>query len=176
MHRPFDARPSCPTSSGLGFLGIHLRVATAGAPSTRISVDLSLHVDQFKNAPSADDIRAVQAAGGRVLYTFRVALLRAELDTGAVRALVVGPKAIANVAFAVHDTSKMVAEVQVFSKRRPITERDKADLRRFAVDTLLHMPSDVIEALIPDSLIPRVVALPNVEFVRATPWGCMLER
>src|SRR5438093_11967752 len=56
----------------------------------RVIVDLSLHAGQFNRTPNADDIRAVEAAGGRVLYRFRVALLRAELDTAAVRALVAG--------------------------------------------------------------------------------------
>src|SRR5881296_3035261 len=54
----------------------------------RVVVDLSLHAGQFNRTPNADDIRAVEAAGGRVVYQFRVALLRAELDTGAVHALV----------------------------------------------------------------------------------------
>src|SRR5713226_3710885 len=59
----------------------------------RLVVDLSLHAGDFNRTPSADDIRAVQAAGGRVVYQFHVALLRAELDTGAVRTLVDGPAA-----------------------------------------------------------------------------------
>ena len=54
----------------------------------RVIVDLSLHAGQFNRTPTADDIRAVEAAGGRVVYQFRAALLRAELDTGSVHALV----------------------------------------------------------------------------------------
>ena len=143
------------------------------APQTkRVIVDLLLHAGQFNRTPNADDIRAVQAADGRVLYKFRVALLRAELDTGAVRALVAGPTAVANAAWAVHDTSKIDADVQIFYKRA-ITEGNKADLRRFGVDSIGEAPDHrVIESLIPDSLIPRVAALPSVEFVRATGWGC----
>ena len=143
------------------------------APQTRrIIVDLLLHAGNSGRTPNADDLRAVQTAGGRVLYRFRVALLRAEMDTGAVRALVAGPTAIANAAWAVHDTSRIDADVQIFY-RRAITEGDKADLRRLGVDSIGESPDHrVIESLIPDSMIPRVVALPSVEFVRATGWGC----
>jgi hypothetical protein len=138
----------------------------------RIIVDLLLDAGNSGRTPNADDIRAIQAAGGRVLYKFRVALLRAELDTGAVRALVAGPTAIANAAWAVHDTSRIDADVQIFYKRA-ITEADKADLRRLGVDSIGESPDHrVIESLIPDSLIPRVAALSSVDFVRATGWGC----
>src|SRR5439155_23645692 len=57
----------------------------------RVVVDLSLGASNHGRMPNAEDVRAVEAAGGRVLCEFRVALLRAELVTGAVCARVRGP-------------------------------------------------------------------------------------
>ena len=140
--------------------------------SRRVVVDLSLQAGQFNRTPNADDIRAVQAAGGHVLYQFPIALLRADLDTGAIRDLVDGPHAIADAAFTVPDTAKYNADVQIFYKR-PITGADEEALRQLGLDDRLKMPIPVIQTVTPDSLIPRIAALPGVDFVRATAWGCM---
>ncbi len=137
----------------------------------RVIVDLSLRTSNSGRLPNAEDVRAVQAAGGRVLYQFRVALLRAELDTGAVRALVKGPAAIANAAFTVPDTTKFDANVQIFYDRA-ITDADKDTLRTLGVVEMDQAPNPVLEASVPDSLILRIGALPGVQFVRATGWGC----
>ena len=137
----------------------------------RVIVDLSLGASNYGRMPNAEDVRAVQAAGGRVLYQFRVALLRAELDTGAVRALVKGPAAIANAAFTVPDTTKFDANVQIFY-RRAITDTDKETLRALGVLEIDQAPNPVLEASVPDSLIPLIAALPGVQYVRATGWGC----
>ena len=141
-------------------------------PTTkRVIVDLSLHASNSGRTPNAEDVRAVQAAGGRVLYQFRVGLLRAELDTGAVRALVKGSAAIANAAFTVPDTTKFDANVQIFYERA-ITDADKDALRALGVVEVDQAPTPVLEASVPDSLILRIAALHGVEFVRATGWGC----
>jgi hypothetical protein len=137
----------------------------------RVIVDLSLGASNYGRMPNAEDVRAVQAVGGRVLYQFRVALLRAELDTGAVRALVKGPAAIANAAFTVPDTTKFDANVQIFYDRA-ITDADKDTLRTLGVVEVDQAPNPVLAASVPDSLIPRIRALPGVQFVRATGWGC----
>ncbi|TMI76529.1 MAG: hypothetical protein E6H05_03435 [Bacillati bacterium ANGP1] len=140
----------------------------------RVIVDLSLHAGQFNRTPNGEDVRAVQAAGGRVLYQFRVALLRAELDTGAVRALVTGPAAIADAAFTVPDPSNFDAGVQIFYKR-PITDADEEALRQLGVYDSARMPIPVLQTASPDSLIPRIAALPGVQFVRATAYGGCVE-
>src|SRR2546427_3880468 len=137
----------------------------------RVIVDLSLHAGQFNRTPNADDSRAVEAAGGRVVYQFRVALLRAELDTGAVRALVNDSSGIADAAFTVPDSSKFDASVQIFYKH-PITDHDEEALRHLGVYDVARMPIPVLQTAVPDSLIPRITALPGVDFVRATAWGC----
>jgi hypothetical protein len=137
----------------------------------RVIVDLSLRASNYGRMPNAEDVRAVQAAGGRVLYQFRVALLRAELDTGAVRSLVKGPAAIANAAFTVPDTTKFDATVQIFYDRA-ITDADMEALRALGVAEIDQAPNPVLEASVPDSLIPLIAALPRVQYVRATGWGC----
>ena len=137
----------------------------------RVIADLSLHAGQFNRTPNADDIRAVEAAGGRVVYQFRVALLRAELDTGAVHAVVNDSSGIADAAFTVPDSSKFDASVQIFYKH-PITDHDEEALRHLGVYDVARMPIPVLQTAVPDSLIPRVAALPGVDFVRATAWGC----
>ena len=137
----------------------------------RVIVDLSLHAGQFNRTPNADDIRTVEAAGGRVVYQFRVALLRAELDTGAVRALVSDSSGIADAAFIVPDSSKFDASVQIFYKH-PIADHDEEALRHLGVYDVARMPIPVLQTAVADSLIPRIAALPGVDFVRATAWGC----
>src|SRR5258706_8571045 len=137
----------------------------------RVIVDLSLRASNSGRLPNAEDIRAVEAAGGRVLYQFRVALLRAELDTGAVRALVKGPAAIANAAFTVPDTTKFDANVQIFYDRA-ITDPDKDTLRTLGVVEVDQSPNPVLEASVPDSLTPRLWAFPEVQLVRPPASGC----
>jgi hypothetical protein len=140
---------------------------TPGPPATRrLTVDLALETGQLNRTPNVDDIRAVRAVGGKVLYQFRVALLRADLDTGAIRDLIDGPHAIANAAYTVPDTSKYYAYVQIFYKRA-ITHRDEDALGRLGLSDRLKMPIPVILTATPDSLIPLIAALPGVDFIRA---------
>jgi hypothetical protein len=143
-----------------------------GPPATRrLIVDLALQAGQLNRAPNAEDIRAVQAAGGKVLYRFPVALLRANLDTGAIRDLIDGPHAIASAAYTVPDTSKYYAHVQIFYKR-PLTDEDEDALGQLGLSERLKMPIPVIQTVTPDSLIPRVAALPGVDYIRATSIAC----
>ena len=145
----------------------------SGPPGTRrVTVDLALEAGHLNRTPDSDDIRAVQAAGGRVLYQFRIAVLRAELDTGAIRDLIDGPHAIANAAYTVPDTAKYDAYVQVFYKRS-ITNQDEDALDQLGLPDRLKMPIPVIQTVTPDSLIPRIAALPGVDFVRATSIACL---
>jgi hypothetical protein len=75
----------------------------------------------------------------------------------------------------VPDPSKFDAGVQIFY-RRAITDPDKEALRQLGVPDLAQMPIPVIQTAVPDSLIPRISALPGVQFVRATAWGCAIEK
>lgn len=53
----------------------------------RIIVDLRLKSDSGNRQPSSEDVGAIAALGGTVLYRFNVAVLRASLDTAALRQL-----------------------------------------------------------------------------------------
>jgi hypothetical protein len=99
------------------------------------------------------------------------AVLRADLDTGAIRDLIDGPHAIASAAYTVPDTSKYYAYVQIFYKR-PITDGDESALGQLGLSERLKMPIAVIQTVTPDSLIPRIAALPGVDFIRATSIAC----
>ncbi len=141
---------------------------TPGPPvARRLVVDLLLESGQFNRTPSLDDVRAVQAAGGRVLHTFHVAVLRAELDTAAVRFLVAGPSSIADAAYSVADTLSLGVRLQIFYKRA-ITNADESALRELGASDFYREPSPpVLAAFAPDSIIPRLQRLPGVAFVRA---------
>lgn len=140
----------------------------------RVVVDLLLESGNFNRTPNAEDIRAVRAVGGRVLYQFRVALLRAELDTGALRALSTGPAAIVDAAYIVTDASRFDADLQVFYTR-PITDADEAAMRHLGASNLWRNPTSyphVLQIRAADSLIARITEVPGVQFVRALAVAC----
>lgn len=142
--------------------------------SKRVIVDLLLESGNFNRTPNGDDIRAVRAAGGRVLYEFHVALLRAELDTASIRALSSGRTAIVDAAYSVPDTSEFDADLQVFYAR-PINDADEAAMRHLGTSILWRNPTaypHVLEVRAPDSLFSRIAALPGVQFVRANAVAC----
>jgi len=140
----------------------------------RVVVDLLLESGNFNRTPNVEDLHAVRAVGGRVLYQFRVALLRAELDTGALRALSTGPAAIVDAAYIVPDLSRFDADLQVFYTR-PITDADEATMRDLGASILWRNSASyphVLEVRAADSLVPRIGVLPGVEFVRANAVAC----
>ena len=142
------------------------------APATaRVIVDLRLESGNGNRLPDARDIRAIENAGGRVLHRFNLALVRADLDTGAVRDLIEGPARIATYARGVPDTAGLDVDAQVFYTR-PVTDADERALREHGAQRVGRAPRPVLYAVIPDSLVPRVATLPGVDFVRAVAIGC----
>src|SRR5262245_37933166 len=93
----------------------------------RLVVDLRLRSGNENREPSADDIHAVTALGGIVLYRFKVAVLRASLDTSALRQLLGARSGLADVAYPVTDPASRDVRVQV-SYDRYITPRDDSAL------------------------------------------------
>jgi hypothetical protein len=144
-----------------------------GTARARIVVDLRLHSGKANRAPGATDVRAVEAAGGRVLHRFPVAILRAELDTGAVRALVAGPRAIAEYAHVVEDTADRRVPVAV-SYAMQVTPADRRVLDVLGVTPRRRFPGlpPVVDAWWPESVVTRVARLPSVVSVRARSVGC----
>jgi hypothetical protein len=143
-----------------------------GPRVARAVVDLRLRSAHANRTPSADDVRAVERVGGRVLHRFNVALLRAELDTAGIRALVEEPNGIAEMASSVSDSLDLTAEVQVFYTR-PITPQDRQAVERLGARRLGRpIPRRVLYAEVPDSAIHALSLQPGVDFVRARAIVC----
>jgi hypothetical protein len=134
-------------------------------------VDLRLRSGNKNRVPTAEDVRAVEAAGGRVVHRFHVAVLRAVLDTAAVRGLMRGSDAIADQANAVVDPADFRVATQVFYTRA-LTAADEHALASVGGERIGRAPIPVLYAVLPDSAIPRAARLPGVAFVRAVAVGC----
>lgn len=141
-----------------------------GADSSLI-VDLSLKSDG-RYPPSENVLRAVTAAGGRVLHAFHVSVLRVQLHTSTLRRFL-GPDSIAEVAYPVRDTTRLDVGVQVFLGRDP-TPADDSVLRSFGVrGPAPPRRSEIIAAAVADAAIPKIAALASVAKVRAANVLCM---
>ena len=117
-------------------------------------------------------VRAIERAGGRVLHHFHINVVRAELDTSAARALVVGPNPLAELADQVLDSSRKNLQVQV-SFSRPVTGSDSAYISRLGAlvkGTVPVRPMLIVDS--PDSILPAVMRAPGVESVRASLVSC----
>lgn len=141
-------------------------------PDSSLIVDLSLKSDRGYPPPEKD-MRAVAAAGGRVLHAFHVSLLRARLDTATLRRFL-GPDSIAEVAYPVRDTTRFDVSVQIFL-RHALTPADDSVLRPLGVlgPAPRRRPFDIY-ATVADSAIPRISALANVVKVQAVNMQCMI--
>ena len=127
------------------------RPAMLSAPE-RVVVDLAL------KRPMEDAIGAVRAAGGQVRHRFSVALLRAELDTAAVRRLLQGPAKIASWAWAVPDTARRDLVVMI-DLRASFRDAQARELRELGGWVVAEPGSHFVQAIVPDSMIPRLRAL-----------------
>lgn len=138
----------------------------------RLLVDLRLRSGHENRRPTAADVHAVERRGGQVRHQFQVAMLRAVLDTAAVRNLIEGPDGIAEHATAVVDPTRYDVRAQVFFNR-PITTEDEQALRLAGGRLLVRAPSQALDVVLPDSAIPHVAQLPSVRIVRAVGYGCV---
>ncbi len=144
---------------------------TFGARDSLV-VDLRLRSGNGNRTPTADDERAVTELGGRVLYRFHVAVLRALVDTTALRALLGARNGLADVAYPVADTSQHDVRLQIFY-RRATTLADDSILAGHGARGLFGPPrSRVVSATIADSLVPAIAQFPGVAFVRAQAMVC----
>ena len=141
-------------------------------PSRSLVVDLLVMADVPRPTPSPSDIAAVRAAGGRILDLFHVAVVRARLDTAALRKLLSGPGAVATVAYRVRDTTRLDVRAEILMWRGA-TAADDSALRTVIVRG--EYPAEQwmpIHAMVPDSIIPRIAALHGVALVRAALMTC----
>lgn len=138
----------------------------------RVVADLHLRTEENRK-PGADALRAIRGAGGRVLHTFHAPLIRAELDTAAVRELVSGPAAIANRAVLVRDTTRREVELRLIFTR-PVRGSDLSVIEQLGGVVLGsgggRRPGVTVQA--PDSVIPYLRRLPGLDRLRLPAIGC----
>jgi hypothetical protein len=136
-------------------------------------VDLILRADHLGRLPGSADSTAVYRHNGRITHAFRVGVLRAVVDTGALRALLAPRTGIADMAFVVTDTSRRDVNVQVHFRHALRTE-DSVAIAAAGGNVFMFRPGHrPANAHVPDSLIPRLAALPGVTHVRAWPIQCV---
>jgi hypothetical protein len=91
----------------------------------RVLVDLVLARDandpRTRAAPA--ELAAIRSAGGMVRHVFHLPVIRAEVDAGAVRAMIAGPGAVATFARTVLDPRLHEVEAQI-RYDRPVREAD----------------------------------------------------
>lgn len=133
-------------------------------------VDLVLESGETNRLPTQADLDAVRSRGGRILHVFNVAMVRAAIDTAAVRALVAGPDAIATAAYSVPDTQNTYVPLQIFYTRL-IEDGDVRKLRQLGAYGLGRGRA-ILGVFLPDSTIPIVERLPDVRIVRASAIVC----
>ena len=135
-------------------------------------VDLQLRTGTENRPPTLDEVRRVEALGGRIIHRFHVALLRVDVDTAALYALTSGPGAIADAAFAVLDSTRVRFRGQVYFSQ-DATAADRAGLRALGLAALESPRPDLVTAFIPDSVTPTVAQMPGVRLVRVARIGCV---
>ena len=138
----------------------------------RIPVDLRLRKNGSLE-PTEEDVRRIEAVGGRVLYLFNVAVVRAEVDVKKLPALIEGPNRVADWAVAVTDLENFDVFVQIFYHRRVGLPAVKA------IESLGGRKvwgeqgrKSTFHAVVPNDAIPKIVAFPNVDRVRALAQMC----
>ena len=138
----------------------------------RIPVDLRLRKNGSLE-PVEEDIRRIEAFGGRVLYLFNVAVVRAEVDINKLPALIEGPNRVADWTVAVTDLENFDVLVQVFYHRRVGLPALKA-IKRLGGRKVWGEQGhkSTFHAVVPDDAIPKIVAFPNVDGVRALTQLC----
>jgi len=142
-------------------------VATSG----RVVVDLRLRSTNENRIPTNEDVSAVTALGGTILHRFNVAVIRVEIDAGALPRIV-SDKGIADYALNVPDPRAYDVPVQIFFARG-ITEDDRAALRRVGVSEMGQVPTrPILYATAPDQALPEIQRMPGVDFARARALAC----
>jgi hypothetical protein len=145
------------------------------APATeRVLVDLvfrRLEADP-RHLPTPAEVEAVRRAGGAVRHRFRVPMVRAELDTTAVRQLITGPGAVATFARTVPDPRafEVVAQIRY---DRVVRVSDLLAIERLGGQEQWTVPRPhIIAVALPDSVVPRVRRLPGVRSIEPFTVGC----
>ena len=141
-------------------------------PVARAVFDLHLRMLSGDAFTPDSGTQSIEGAGGRVLHRFHVNAIRAELDTASVRELVYGRNSIAEAAEQVLDLRSLDISVQV-RYNRPAETMDSARIARLGgVAHLMSLPRPTLNAVVPDSIVPALLRMPNVVSVRARSVAC----
>jgi hypothetical protein len=144
-------------------------------PATeRVLVDLVLNRREpdRHHVPTPEELEAVRSAGGTVRHRFHVPMIRADLDTAAVRHLISGPRAVATFARTVPDSRVFQLEAQIRFDRTVRTSDVRA-IERLGGRELWYVPRPhIIAVTVPDSTIPQVRGLSGVRSIEPFTVGC----
>ena len=138
----------------------------------RALLDLRLWQESTDSAPAPALVRAIEAAGGRVVYRFHGPMVRAELDVAAVPGLA-WPRGPLNFAAAVVDPSSHPVTLIV------MLDHDLADADLQAVEALGGRVTHEYHTLegyaveIDDARVPEVRALPGLRPPGFSATGCL---
>ena len=146
--------------------------ATPGA--TRTVVDF--YFGNNAGAPTAQQVAAVEQAGGVVRYLFHVPIVRAEIDVDAVAGIVQGTAKASGASYAitVPDTSRRDVQLIVVLSR-PVTDADIAAVESLG-GTVTNRWSAALNGYavaIADAQVPRLVALPGITSVERNGLACL---
>ncbi|MBA2243943.1 MAG: hypothetical protein H0W11_03235 [Gemmatimonadetes bacterium] len=138
----------------------------------RIVADVRLRSGDASRVPTDQELEALRRAGARILHVFNVAMVRAEISTDRIPALIRSWDPIAEWAATVPDPDNFDVELQIFFVDAP---RDE-DLR--AIEALGGRVlgglgvRGVLYVVAPDAAVPQLARLPRVTNVRAQAMIC----
>ncbi|HEV2130994.1 MAG TPA: hypothetical protein VGR27_07825, partial [Longimicrobiaceae bacterium] len=138
----------------------------------RIVADIRLHSGDTNRVPTEEDLQALRSGGARTLHVFNVAMVRVEIATDRIPALIRSRDPIADWAATVPDPNNFDVELQIFFVDAP---RDE-DLR--AIEALGGRVlgglgvRGVLYVVAPDAAVPQLARLPRVTNVRAQAMIC----
>lgn len=136
----------------------------------RVIADLQLVSQGRGSPPSARALEAIRAAGGKVLHTYHVPMVRTEIDTAAVPRLATLPNPVVHSARIVTDTTPREVTLEV-NYDRLIQAADAQRLVDIGARNAGRSPRGMITN-VPDSTIRRVKTLPGVTRVELAYLHC----
>jgi hypothetical protein len=137
-------------------------------PVTRTLIDVRLAQIDTAQRPAADLVRAVVAAGGRIVYEFHGPMVRAELDVAAVPSLAALNSAITVVQPDSHDVSLIVM------LSHNLTDADLQAVEALGGRVIRRFDSiDGYSVVIDDAKVPAVRGLPGVTLAGFDAMGCI---
>lgn len=139
----------------------------------QVIVDAMLVSAALDKPPSPGALERIRAAGGEVLYTYRLPAVRVALDTIALRRLTSRPDGLINQAVVVADTAPRDLWVEIAYHDWIVG----ADVQALA-DLGAHgagYGGRGLYVVVPDSTIAQIANLPKVKDIQLAVFGCGVE-